>query len=93
MLARFEIVAREDPQLLMRMLNHFAMRGLTPARATLNNSEGFMVMQIDQPNLSEQEALIIAEKMRVTFLVEDVRLLCEFDNFIRSKEQIDDIST
>ncbi|WP_374414433.1 hypothetical protein [Novosphingobium colocasiae] len=62
---RFDIVTRSDPQALIRLLNHFAQCSLVPSRLTV---------RIDQADVDEKYAALIAERMRNSVLVETVSL-------------------
>lgn len=68
----FKVVARDDPQSLIRMLNFFSQVGLTPKRVSAVEANSLIAIRIEQPGLGEHQAHIIAEKMRSSFLVEDV---------------------
>ena len=71
---RFDIVTRSDPQALIRLLNHFAQRDLLPGHVTATEADGRLNICIDQPDMDEKQARIIAEKMGSSVLVEAVRL-------------------
>lgn len=71
---RFDIIARADPQTLPRLLNPFAQIGMVPKRVNAAEADDLLTVRIDQPALGEQQARIIAEKMRGSVLVEAVRL-------------------
>ena len=71
---RFDIIARADPQTLPRLLNPFAQIGAMPSRVSAVEASELLTVRIDQPELGEQEARIIAEKMRSSVLVETVRV-------------------
>ena len=71
---RFDIVARADPQTLPRLLNSFAQIGMMPSRVSAVEADDLLTVRIDQPELGEQQARIIAEKMRCSVLVEAVRV-------------------
>lgn len=73
-LIRFDIVTRSDPQALIRLLNHFAQNSLLPSRVTATEEAGRLKVRIDQPDVEEKQASIIAERMRNFVLVETVRL-------------------
>ena len=73
-LSRFDIVARADPQVLTRLLNHFAQLGLLPSRVKATEADGLVRMRIEQPDLDEQKARIIAEKIQSSVLVEAIRI-------------------
>lgn len=66
---RFDIVAQSDPQILIRLLNQFAQLGLRPSRVTASASGDLLNVRIEQGDLSEQRARIIAERMRASILV------------------------
>lgn len=70
---RFDIVARADSQTLIRLLNYFAQLDLSPRRVKALDVEGSLTIRIEQPGLDEQQAQIIAEKMRASVLVQTVR--------------------
>jgi hypothetical protein len=69
---RFEIRAASDAHTLLRLLNYFAQRGLTPSsvRADVVGTTAFVV--IEQAALEPGHASIIAEKMRCSVLAEEV---------------------
>jgi hypothetical protein len=73
-LSRFDIVARAEPQTLMRLLNYFAQLSLLPSRVNAVEAEESMTIRIEQPGLGEHQARVIAEKMRSSVLVEAVRV-------------------
>jgi hypothetical protein len=73
-LSRFEVVACADPQTLIRLLNYFAQVGLLPARVNAVEACGLVTIRIHQHGLSEQQARIIAEKMRGSVLVDAVQV-------------------
>ncbi len=87
-LSRFDIVAHADPQTLVRLLNHFAQLGLRPERVAAVEADEVVTVRIEQRDLDEQQARIIAEKMRGSCLVASVRvrrgqrLLTPFDGTI-----------
>jgi hypothetical protein len=73
-LSRFAVIGRADPQTLIRLLNYFAQQHLLPSRVSAVEADGLVTIMIDQPGLGEQQAGIIAEKMRSSVLVENVRV-------------------
>jgi len=73
-ICRFEIVARRDPQTLARLINFFAQRGLVPKAVRSREEDGVMQVTIEQDDLPLHEAGIVADKMRASWLVDDVRL-------------------
>lgn len=72
-LVRFNIVSRSDPQSLVRLLDHFARCGMLPTRVTAIEADGRLKVRIEQPDVEEREATLIAERMRNSLLVETVR--------------------
>ena len=72
-ITRFDIVAQSDPQTLMRLLGYFAQLGLVPRRVDAV-IHGSVKVRIEQLELGEQQARVIAEKMRSSVLVETVRV-------------------
>jgi acetolactate synthase regulatory subunit len=73
-LSRFDIVARADPQVLLRLLNYFAQRGLLPSRVRATQADGLVMVHVEQSDLDEEQACIIVEKMRTSVLVEAIRI-------------------
>lgn len=73
-LTRFDLVIRKDPQALIRALNYFAQIGLSPRRVRSVEAEATLSVRIEQPDLPDHQARIIAEKMRSSFLVDAVHV-------------------
>ena len=71
---RFSVRARAEPQTLARFINYVAQLGLIPTRVRADVCDDVMTMMIEQGGLGDQQAGIIAEKMRACVLVQDVRL-------------------
>lgn len=63
-MVRFTISAQVADDILLRMLNHFAQRGLCPSRVQAVQVGDMMIIDIEQPRLGEQTASTIQEKMR-----------------------------
>jgi acetolactate synthase regulatory subunit len=61
---RFTVAAAVSDDTLLRMLNYFAQRGLRPSRVHAEQHGDTMSIHIDQPDIDQQTALIIKEKMR-----------------------------
>lgn len=72
--SRFDIIAHADPQTLIRMLNYFALLGLVPRCVDAVEADGLVTIRIEQPDLGEQQAHVIAEKMRSSVLALSVGL-------------------
>jgi hypothetical protein len=70
----FQIVARADPQVTLRVLNYFAQQALLPSRVQMRVVDGLLKMTLRICLGSEHSAEIIAEKMRQNFLVDSVKL-------------------
>ena len=90
--SRFDIVASADPQTLVRILNYFAQLGLLPRRVNSAEADGWVTIRIQQPGLSEQQARIIAEKMRSSVFVATVQLHRGRRLLLSHSEMIDDLS-
>lgn len=72
--ARFSIRTCAEPQALARLINLFAQLGLVPSRVSAQATGGIMLVSIEQPDLDDHRAAVIAEKMRGSVLVETVEL-------------------
>jgi|LakMenEpi03Aug12_release.lakeMendotaPanAssembly.Ray.scaffolds.fasta_scaffold01673_24 hypothetical protein len=79
-LACFNIQARSDPQTLLRLLNFFGQLGLVPTHVRSEETGGFMSICIEQRDLHGDQASIISEKMRSSFLVLSVNLCLDENN-------------
>ena len=73
-LVRFEITAAAEAQTLPRLINYFAQRDLTPSLVRAEVVGAAVMVVIEQPLLEHGHAAVIAEKMRSSVCVEDVRL-------------------
>lgn len=71
---RFAVRASADPGLVPRLVNHFAQRGLVPSRLGTAMTGAELEVVIEQPGLSEDQATLIAERMRASILVGAVEL-------------------
>jgi hypothetical protein len=71
---RFRIRAVSDAQTLSRVINLFAQRGLIPNSVRCRTFMDIQKISITVSDADLACATIIAEKMRATFLVEDVEL-------------------
>ena len=71
---RFVVHACADPQSLARIISHFAQLGLIPKRVRADEAEGQILVRIEQQDMGEHQARIIAEKMRSAVLVNRVDL-------------------
>ena len=70
----FEIEATANAQTLSRLINFFAQRDLTPSLVRATHEGSSISVIIEQPDLELAHAIIIAEKMRASVLVEWVVL-------------------
>jgi hypothetical protein len=73
--AEFRIRALADVQTLLRLVNSFAQRGLTPSDLTARVDGAWLDISISQPGLDHAGAALIAEKMRATHQVSAVEIL------------------
>ncbi|GAA0304256.1 hypothetical protein GCM10009087_12660 [Sphingomonas oligophenolica] len=72
--ARFSVRARADAQTLSRLVNYFAQMDLTPSRVRAEEAHGMLRVSIEQGDIPDDRAELIAEKMRSSVLVESVEL-------------------
>lgn len=70
----FRVSARRDPQSLQRVLDYFSQRGLVPASLVARTNGNEISATVVVPGLSPEAALLIAEKIRASFLVRKVQL-------------------
>jgi hypothetical protein len=63
-MVRFAISAEVSDDIVLRMLNFFAQRGLRPLRIHAEQADNMMSIQIDQHDIDAQTASVIGEKMR-----------------------------
>lgn len=62
--ARYEVAGEPSSQFLMRIFGLLAQQDLLPEQATVHNSDGVLVVQMQTAQLSHRRAEVIAEKMR-----------------------------
>lgn len=72
----FLVVSRADPQAVPRILEHFALRDLTPSRVFVERQGDHLRLEITCDALDRHTSRCIAEKMRSTYLVRDVEHSC-----------------
>ena len=72
--ASYHATATPDPGMLIRILNLFALRDHVPNRVRSRLLAGQLQVEVDVPNLSDQEAEQIAQRMRAMVGVCAVRL-------------------
>jgi hypothetical protein len=70
----FEITATAEAQTLPRLLNFFAQRDLTPSLVQAQVVGAAVIVVIAQAFLEPGHAAVIAEKMRCSVCVQDVKL-------------------
>lgn len=70
----FVVRARADSQTLGRVIDHFAQRGQVLRRITAEVDGEFLTVVIEQEGFDDQQAAIVAEKMRASVLIESVQL-------------------
>lgn len=72
--ASYQATATPDPGMLIRILNLFALRDHVPCRVRSRVLAGQLQVEVDVPNLTDQEAEQIAQRMRAMVGVSTVRL-------------------
>lgn len=72
--AHFRIRAQAEPQTLARLVNYFAQLGLVSQRVRAEQVEDIFNVSIEQPDIDDHQAQIIAERMRSSVLVKTVEL-------------------
>jgi len=72
--AAYEIRATADPNVVPRLLALFAQRDLVPDMVRMRRRGHELAMVIEQSEVAEPAALIIAEKMRAIVTVTSVEL-------------------
>lgn len=72
--ARFSVRACADPQTLPRLIQYIAQLGLVPSAVQARQRGGMMTVLIEQADIGDAQARLIAEKMRASVLVEAVSL-------------------
>jgi hypothetical protein len=72
--ASYQATATPDPGMLIRILNLFALRDHVPCRVRSRVLAGQLQVEVDVPNLNDQEAEQIAQRMRAMVGVSTVRL-------------------
>lgn len=71
---RFMVFTMVDAQALPRLLGYFSQRDLVPTSVRAELQGAWMTVIIDQHGLAENEATLIAAKMRTSVLVRHVDL-------------------
>ncbi len=72
--AEFDIVAMSEPNTLLRVLEYFAVIGVTPSNVKAdNNPDGKQLISVIAEGLSQQRAYILAGKINEIFTVNSVR--------------------
>lgn len=72
--AAYTVRAISCPQIVSRLLGHFAQQNLVPASIRSRCWGDTLAIAIEQPDLSEHQAEVIAEKMRSIVTVTSVSL-------------------
>lgn len=73
-MARFSVTGLASPHLPLRVINMFAQRDLTIERLTLETRGEWLVLVVDQPDVGDTAAILIAEKLRGMIEVSEVVL-------------------
>ena len=63
-LARYQILAEAEPDLLVRVLNLFALQFLTPEQVNVQRMDDLLSIDLVMGGLSWHRAQVIAEKLR-----------------------------
>lgn len=72
--AHYQILAEAEPDLLCRVLNHFALQSLTPLQFSAFQDDGLMHIEARFDELSWHRAEVIAQKLRNLISVCSVEL-------------------
>lgn len=72
--ASYKIVAEAEPDVLCRVLNHFAQQFLTPQRVSVSQQDSLLFIEVHQGQLSSHRAGVIAAKLRGLVSVYSVAL-------------------
>ncbi|MHA3734452.1 hypothetical protein ACXR0M_02135 [Pseudomonas sp. Eth.TT006] len=73
-LAQYQILAEAEPDLLVRVLNLFALQFLTPVQVNAERLDDLLTIDIAIDGLSWHRAQVIAEKLRNLISVCSVNL-------------------
>lgn len=71
---RFLVRACADPQTLLRVVNEVARLGLVPHAVRAHAKDGILTIVLEQPDIDDGRAQLIAEKMGLSVLVKTVSL-------------------
>lgn len=74
--AAYKVHATADPGIVVRLLNFFAQRDLVPGAVQVRRYADGLTIKVEQPEITEHAATIIAEKMRSLVTVNSVELEC-----------------
>ena len=72
--ASYTVSADSDPGVLIRLLDLFALRDIVPSRVRCRAIDDRLAVEIEAAGIDEQEAELIAGKMRAMVAVSCVRL-------------------
>jgi hypothetical protein len=72
--ASFAAVAQPDPGMLIRILNLFALRNHVPVRVRSRALGGQLQVDVDVAGVADDEAQLIAARMRALVGVSSVRM-------------------
>ena len=73
-LAQYQILAEAEPDLLVRVLNLFALKFLTPEQVNVQRMDDLLSIDLVMGGLSWHRAQVIAEKLRNLISVCSVNL-------------------
>ena len=72
--ARYHLLAEAEPDVLCRVLNHFALQCLTPCHVGAVREDDLLAIDIEVEGLSWHRAQVIGEKLRNLISVYTVTL-------------------
>lgn len=72
--SHFTVTADPDPQILLKVLGFFSQRSLVPAEIQAKAQSQELKLSIIQPDMGENVAQLVAEKLRSCVLVRNVDL-------------------
>lgn len=90
--AAYTVRASSNPHVVCRLLGLFAQQDLVPSLVRVRRHVDDMFVTIEQPEIDEHRAEVIAEKMRAMVLVASVVLECRIGLAVQPATLLDTIS-